>query len=277
MTEPADAASALAFLLVVVVVELVIAAGIYVWIGISFSKLFQRLSAERWRAWVPLLNYAEVYALGGISRWMVLLLLVPIANLWGLYQFGVAAHRINALFGRGIGFAVLAVFLPPVWATILGFSKATPDPEHGRLDAAPAAAPWPTATGPLSELPAPGAPAPVYDPNGYAGPGWGAPPAPAAPAPAPAAGFPPPRPGSRRFRPPGSPRRGSLRPCRRPRRRPRTRRSGCSRPPPPLRRSNRLPLRRLRRRRLLPRTTPGRGRRRHRPHPRRRPRRRSTR
>ncbi|MRG61797.1 hypothetical protein GE115_18230, partial [Agromyces sp. CFH 90414] len=181
MNQPVvDPAQALAVAAAVLLIELVVAAGLYVWTGIAFAKLFQRLSAEKWRAWVPFVNLAEVFALGGMSRWFVLLLLVPIVNLFGLYQFGVAAHRINRLFGRGVGMAVLAVFVPPLWATLLGFSRATPDPEHGRMDLPPvpgAALPQPPATGPLAEMPMPGQapPAPVYDPSGAPAPApWAA-------------------------------------------------------------------------------------------------------
>ncbi|WP_394554658.1 DUF5684 domain-containing protein [Agromyces sp. MMS24-JH15] len=167
MTDPA-AAQALALLGVLLLVWSLIGVAVYIWTGIAFAKLFARLSAEPWRGWVPVLNVAEVFALAGMSRWTVLLLAVPVVSLYGLWRFGVAAHRIGALFGRGVGFAVLAVFVSPLWATLLAFSRVAPDHDRGRFEPVPDASLGWLATGPLADLsagnggaPAPVAPAPV--------------------------------------------------------------------------------------------------------------------
>ncbi|UOE43962.1 DUF5684 domain-containing protein [Agromyces larvae] len=190
MTDPEAAAGAALLLLALILVELLFVAAWYVWTGLSFSRLFRRMSAEPWRGWVPVLNTAEVLALGGVSRWWVLLFAVPIANLYALFLYIVAANRVGRLFGKGAGMTVLAVLVPPLWATLLGWGKVAPDLEHGRFPSAPAPARVSTATGPLATVAQPGAPiggapaawpADPYTPFGApAAPGqYGAPAAPA--------------------------------------------------------------------------------------------------
>ncbi|QEO13995.1 FHA domain-containing protein [Agromyces intestinalis] len=152
MTDPDAAAGAALVLLALIAVELLFLAAWYVWTGLSFSRLFRRMSAEPWRGWVPVLNTAEVLALGGVSRWWVLLFAVPIANLYALFLYIVAANRVGRLFGKGAGMTVLAVLVPPLWATLLGWGKVAPDLEHGRLPAAPAPARVSAATGPLATV-----------------------------------------------------------------------------------------------------------------------------
>lgn len=99
--------------------------GVYVWVALALSAMFRKMGEEAWRGWVPFLNIATVLKWGGFSPWFVLFALIP-----GLGQVAVAvlviisAHRINPGFGYGGGMTVIAAFLFPVWATILGFGPA---------------------------------------------------------------------------------------------------------------------------------------------------------
>ncbi|WP_350347823.1 DUF5684 domain-containing protein [Agromyces sp. G08B096] len=153
MTPTPDTGSLAAMAIVLLFVYLLVGAGLYVWTGLAMSRLFARLSSEPWKGWVPFVNTAEVLALGGYSPWLVLLLVVPIANLVGVAFYAMAAHRINALFGRGVGMTVLAVLVPPLWATLLAWGRTAPDPERGRLATALGGQAAPT--GPLATV-APG-------------------------------------------------------------------------------------------------------------------------
>lgn len=115
-------------LIVVWTVMLLIWAGVYVWYALMLSRLFPRLGTEAWKGWVPILNEAKILRLGGVPAWSVVFYFLPIVNLYGLYLKFVATSRINAHFGKGVGTTVLAVLLPPVWATLLVVGSRPVDP-----------------------------------------------------------------------------------------------------------------------------------------------------
>ncbi|MWC00409.1 DUF5684 domain-containing protein, partial [Agromyces seonyuensis] len=172
----ADPTAALAAAAVLLVVELVVAAAIYVWIGLTLGRVFRQLGGDGWKAWVPILNLLEIFRFGGIPAWNIAFLFVPVANIWGYVQLVIALHRINLQYGRGAGSTVLAALLFPVWTTVLAASGG-PDPERRRLagfgapGASVAAAPYPGAAGypaPAAGYPAPagaGYPAPTPAPS----------------------------------------------------------------------------------------------------------------
>lgn len=129
-----DSSSALIASLVSSLVVTLIGVGYYVWYAVALSKVFGLLGAERWKAWVPILNEAELFVRGGVPGWSVVFLFLPIVQLYGLYLRGVAAHRINGMFGRGAGMTALALLLPPVWATVLGMGgSGSRVSEHTRI------------------------------------------------------------------------------------------------------------------------------------------------
>ena len=107
---------------------------IYVWYAYALSRLFPRIDGEGWKGWVPILNEAEILARGGVPAWSVVFYFIPLVQLYGIYLKVVATHRINQRFGRGAGMTVLAILLPPVWATVLAWG-APPYPEGERLAA----------------------------------------------------------------------------------------------------------------------------------------------
>lgn len=115
-------------------VGLLIGIAVYVWYALALSRLFPRIDGEGWKGWVPVLNEAEILARGGVPAWSVVFYFIPLVQLYGLYLKVVATHRINRRFGRGAGMTVLAILLPPVWATVLAWGAA-PYPEGDRLDA----------------------------------------------------------------------------------------------------------------------------------------------
>ncbi|KQX05454.1 MULTISPECIES: DUF5684 domain-containing protein [unclassified Leifsonia] len=136
-TATSDPSTVIGALVAMVVVFSLIGIAVYVWDALALSRLFQRLGGESWKGWVPVLNTAEVYSRGGVPAWSVVFLFIPIVNLYGIYLFVIATHRINVLFGRGAGSTVLAVLLRPLWATLLAWGSTSPDPERGRMQSVP--------------------------------------------------------------------------------------------------------------------------------------------
>ena len=106
--------------LVATIVWVVALAGLYVWWGWALARLFSILGAPKWRAWVPVVNTAEIFRLGGYPSWYVILGFIPIANIYGLVVYVQALHAITVQMGRGPGMTTLGVFLAPLWATMLG-------------------------------------------------------------------------------------------------------------------------------------------------------------
>jgi hypothetical protein len=115
-------------------VGVLVGLAVYVWYAWALSRLFPRIDGEGWKGWVPVLNEAEILARGGVPAWSVVFYFIPLVQLYGIYLKVVATHRINKRFGRGAGMTVLAILLPPVWATVLAWG-APPYPEGERLAA----------------------------------------------------------------------------------------------------------------------------------------------
>ncbi|WP_460776121.1 DUF5684 domain-containing protein [Microbacterium sp. GXF7504] len=173
---------------------------LYVWTALALSRVYTKIGVAGWKAWVPVYNAVVFLRLGGLSGWLLLLLLIPVFGVIFVYVAIVtSAHRINLAFGHGAGMTVLAALLFPVWASVLGFGPAEPDrthepyaaaveqdpadafralsPDFGRLDTGeapdllarrdvPAPSAWiPAAPAPAFETPAEPAPAPVPEPS----------------------------------------------------------------------------------------------------------------
>lgn len=107
------------------VVDLLIAAAAYVWMGFALSTVFRKAGERGWKAWVPFLNAFTLLELGGFSGWFVLLALLPVLGTVALIVIAIVAyHRINLSFGYGAGMTVLAALLNLVWLSILAWGPA---------------------------------------------------------------------------------------------------------------------------------------------------------
>lgn len=106
---------------------LVLALVLHVWYAIGLSRVFAGVGGEPWRAWIPLLNEAEVFRLGRQDPVRAVLLLVPGVNVYGLVLKARAAHRLGEPSGRGAGTTALALVFPPAWAGVLAAGEKTPD------------------------------------------------------------------------------------------------------------------------------------------------------
>lgn len=97
-----------------------VAAVCHVWYATGVARVLAAHEKPTWRAWVPLLNEAELFRIGRVDPVKAALFLVPLVAIYALVLKAIAAHRIGAEYGRGAGATALAVLLPPVWATVLG-------------------------------------------------------------------------------------------------------------------------------------------------------------
>jgi hypothetical protein len=188
-------------------VALIVAAGWHIWYALGLARVFAQHDTEPWRAWVPVLNEAELLRLGRQDPVKAALFLVPIVGVYALVLKAMAAHRLNTAAGRGGGATVLAVLVPPVWAMI----AAQPRPAASSTAlAAPVAPPAP------APRPAPGVAVAAAPGAAPAAPGVAMPappaalPAPAAPAALPASALPAPAPASPPSVAPPGPRRSPV-------------------------------------------------------------------
>lgn len=133
-------------LVVVLIFGGVVGIGMYAWYGLALSRLFPKLGSGASKGWIPVVNDAEIFTLGGVPAWSVVLYFIPVVNVYALILRIQATSRINAAFGRGGGMTSLAVILPPLWATILASSQ--PLSIAGRIAPTLATTLAPTATPP---------------------------------------------------------------------------------------------------------------------------------
>ena len=105
---------------------------VYVWTSIGLARVYTKIGVAGWKAWVPIYNAAVFLRLGGLSGWLLLLLLIPVFGAVFVYVALItAAYRISVAFGYGAGMTVLAALLFPVWASVVGFGDAEPDAAPG--------------------------------------------------------------------------------------------------------------------------------------------------
>ncbi|GAB3400499.1 hypothetical protein GCM10027515_08370 [Schumannella luteola] len=105
--------------IVISLISVLISVGVYVWLGLMLSKLFPHFGSEGWRGWVPVLNVAEILHIGGYSRLLVLLSLVPGGSVVVVIFTALSAHKIGQRLGKPTWYVVLAVVLLPLWAMLL--------------------------------------------------------------------------------------------------------------------------------------------------------------
>jgi hypothetical protein len=154
---------------------LAVVAAWHVWYALALARVFAAHDTEPWRAWVPVLNEAELLRIGREDPVKAALLLVPLVNLYAIVLKAVAAARIGRAQERPAGLVALAVILPPLWATLLAAPRrqrpavvaAAPAPVAAPAVAAgvrpgvvaapeaPVAAPLPPAPGPAAGAAAP--------------------------------------------------------------------------------------------------------------------------
>lgn len=102
---------------------------VYVLNGFAFMRLFRKVGIEPWAAWVPIFINWRLLELGGQPGWMSLLALVsPGAIVTAVFE-AIGSHRIGIAFRKPNSYVVLFIFLPFVWAFILGSDNEVYEPD----------------------------------------------------------------------------------------------------------------------------------------------------
>ena len=94
-------------------------------------KLFTKAGEAGWKAIIPIYDFLILLKIIGREWWWILLALIPIVNIvvWVVVSLDLAKS-----YGRGVGFAIGLMFLPFIFAPILGFGSATyQGPAAGRV------------------------------------------------------------------------------------------------------------------------------------------------
>ncbi len=103
--------------IVVMVVWIVIALGLLVWYLWAMARLFPRIGMKSTDGWIPVWNQWKLLERAGLPGWVVLLSFVGL-GIVPTVMLIVAMHRIGNEYRAGVGYTVLGVFIPPLWATL---------------------------------------------------------------------------------------------------------------------------------------------------------------
>jgi hypothetical protein len=106
---------------------LLLVAVFYVVNGFAFMSLYRKVGVKPWIAWVPYYNTWVWLKLGGQPGWLALLGLVG-ASIVTLVFNALGMVRTQIAFRRDAAFVVLGIFLPFVWAFMLGSRTSVYEP-----------------------------------------------------------------------------------------------------------------------------------------------------
>ena len=87
---------------------------------VSYWKIFVKAGKPGWAAIVPIYNFIVMSEIAEKPWWYVLLLCVPIAN---IYAMVVVYNGIAKKFGKSTGYTVGMIFLPVIFIPMLAFGK----------------------------------------------------------------------------------------------------------------------------------------------------------
>jgi hypothetical protein len=83
-------------------------------------KVFTKANRAGWAAIVPIYNLYVMLEIGDNAWWWLLVLLVPLLNIYALYRIHAGVAR---AFGKGVGFGLGLTFLAPIFFPLLGFGN----------------------------------------------------------------------------------------------------------------------------------------------------------
>ena len=105
---------------VIILFSFMVAIAAYVLTALSLMSLFRKVGVRPWIAWVPFYNRWVWLQLGGQQGWLALLGIIPYGGIVSAIFLYIGMYRTGLAFGKTGGFLVLGIFLPFVWAFILG-------------------------------------------------------------------------------------------------------------------------------------------------------------
>jgi hypothetical protein len=117
---PSPAANAMAagFLVVWAALLILVIAGMW--------KVFTKAGEPGWAAIIPIYNFLVLLKIAGKPMWWIILMLIPFVN---LVIAIIVMISLAKNFGKGAGFALGLIFLPPIFYPILGFGSARYSPQ----------------------------------------------------------------------------------------------------------------------------------------------------
>jgi hypothetical protein len=122
-------ASIWAFFGILILFELVIIAAAYVVMGFALMSFFRKVGVEPWIAWVPIYNHWKWLEVAGFPGAIALAALVPYGGIVSSVFLYIGMYRTGLAFGKEPAFVLLGIFLPFVWAFMLGGSAEVYRPE----------------------------------------------------------------------------------------------------------------------------------------------------
>ena len=87
----------------------------------AYWRIFSKAGRPGWMVLVPVYGSVKLLQISGRSGWWLLAFLVPVLNLFPIVRLSFDLARV---FGRGVGFGFGLLFLPLIFAPILGFGDA---------------------------------------------------------------------------------------------------------------------------------------------------------
>jgi len=105
---------------IMLAVQLLLVAGVYVWIALALAAIFRKTGLPTWKAWVPVVNAWTLFTLAGMRGWwaVVLAVLALVAGVGSVLVAGIfAAGAIGAATAGEAGAAgasVVAALLVPL-------------------------------------------------------------------------------------------------------------------------------------------------------------------
>ena len=84
-------------------------------------RIFTKAGEPGWTVLVPIYGSVKLLQISGRSGWWALAFLVPVFNIFPMVRL---AFDLARVFGRGTGFALGLLFLPPIFTPLLAFGNA---------------------------------------------------------------------------------------------------------------------------------------------------------
>jgi hypothetical protein len=91
----------------------------------SWWRIFEKAGKPGWAAIVPIYNALVALKIAGKPMWWLVLMIIPLVGLVvGLIVLAAIAKR----FGKGFGFVLGMLFVPPIFYPLLAWGDAQYDP-----------------------------------------------------------------------------------------------------------------------------------------------------
>lgn len=100
--------------LIQLIPTLVIALPYYIGLYVTFKKA----NVSGWKAILPVYNWYVMLKIGGEDGKWIFGLFLPILNIYAIYKYHASLAK---AFGQGVGFGILGLVLPMVYAPLLAF------------------------------------------------------------------------------------------------------------------------------------------------------------